>query len=147
MRTVLPILALVLTVLPGCGASAIRHQSYVAEGMDDAAELAREVVLELRADELRDVGRRAIAEGRDVRAEVADAAEQFDTGPVMTAFNVFVNLKIAYTRGLLLALQERRPSFAGLIPIAADMARAWGNLRVALGQRGDRLPTTPGATP
>lgn len=130
-------------LLSGCGAAAIRQQSYVAEAMEDAAAQAREMVLEARADEMRDAGQRAQAEGRDVRAEVTAAAERFDAGPVVGAFNAFVGVKIAYTRGLLLALRERRPSFAALIPLAADLARTWGNLRAALGRRGERLPEAP----
>lgn len=129
--------------LGGCSASAIRAQSYIAEGMDDATQQAREVVLEARADNLRDAGRRAQAEGRDVEAEVRDAAERFDAGPVIGAFNAFANAKNAYTRALLLALQERRPSFAALVPLAADVARSWASLRAALGQRGERLPEAP----
>lgn len=135
----LPLLGLVT----GCSAGAIRQQSHVAESMDDAATQARAEVLGARADELRDAGQRAMAEGRDVRAELVLAAEAFDAGPAVSAYNVFVNFKIAYTRALLLALQDRRPSFATLLPIAADAARAWASLRAALGRRGERLPEVP----
>ena len=137
-----PILALVLSAhLMGCSAHVIRQQSYVAEGIDEVTERARVIVLEMRADELRDAGRRAIAEGRDVRAEVTDVAQRFDDGPVLVAYNLVANLKNAYVRALLLALHERRPGFAALIPIAADLARAWTALRDAMGARGADLPS------
>lgn len=140
----LALVAVVLSALvAGCGASALQQHSVVAQGWDDVSQLGRELVLDARADELRAAGRHAQEYGEDVEHAVRARAEAFDAGPVLGSYNAFVNAKNVYVRGLLLAAQERRPSLVHLIPVAAEVLRVYQAFRLALGERGERLPAAP----
>jgi len=142
-------LALLAFVLPllvlGCGTTALQRRTYVAESADDVAKIARELVLEARGDALRTAARLAREAGEPVEVAVTRAAEEFDAGPMIGAYNLFVSAKDTYVRALLLRMREqRRPRLSDLTPFIADVAAAYAALRDALGIRGDRLPIVPG---
>lgn len=139
----------VLLAAAACAGSpkdvALKRHAYAAAVLDEVSGAARDVVLDLRAGELKRAADKATADGTDVRAAVVAAAAAFDARGLVDATNVLIAAKDVYVRAVLLHAREDAPSWADVKPALHAALEAYSALRKALGDAGDRLPEVPTA--
>ena len=122
---------------------ALRYHSLAAQTLEDAATQGRIAVKERREAHLRAAGEIARDAGGDIAVAVRAAAAEFDEGPLVPAVNAFSAAKTTYVRAVLLAAQKEDPDFGDLKPVLRSAIEAYGHLRDALGDDGERLPGIP----
>lgn len=149
-RLLLPLfLILTLTACGSCASSntALKAHSHAAETLDDLANDAREIVLDLRQHALDDAVTRATSgglRGPELDAVVIQAAATFDKGPAVGAVNAFIHAKDLYVRAVLAGASKDSPSWETVKPMLADVVSAYNAMRDALGKP-DNMPVLPDA--
>jgi uncharacterized protein YktA (UPF0223 family) len=139
MKTILMLCLIALITSCSAGKS-LRLHAAIAVEVEDVSVTARRVVLtEMRAEmEAAVVG----VESVDERRRLVDAVEKKYERSV-AAVNALIEVKSAYVLIVLTKAREKDPSLADALPLISSFVRAYEALRVAMGERSDKLPKIP----